>query len=166
MLVIDDPIGKDTVQMGGINYNTHVMWPSERYAYDILVKPYDIKSTKLSDYGVYGKSVYSPVNATVINIHDGEEDIAPNSDEFTSAAGNYIYLKVDKLDTYLIFAHLKKNSISVAVGDEVKSGTLLGQVGNSGTSSEPHLHLQHQIQNPMSVIHPLFAESLPIEFKK
>ncbi len=166
VLIIDDPIGKDTVQLGGSTYKTHVMWPSERYAYDILMKPYDINSAKLTDYGVFGKSIYSPVAATVIDVHDGEEDITPNTEEFTSFAGNYIYLKVDKLNTYLVLAHLKKGSISVSVGDRVEIGTLLGQVGNSGTTSEPHLHIQHQKQNPMTVLHPLCAEGLPIAFKK
>ncbi len=166
VLVIDDPIGKDTVQLGGDSYKTHVMWPSERYAFDILIEPYDINSAELSDYGVFGRNIYSPVDATVIDVHDGEEDIMPNTDEFTSSEGNYVYLKIDKLDTYLVLAHLKKNSVSVKIGDKVKIGSLLGQVGNSGTTSEPHLHLQHKKQNPISVVYPICAEGLPIKFKE
>lgn len=36
---------------------------------------------------------------------------------------------------------MKKGSIVVAEGEEVKTGQLLGKVGNSGNTSEPHLHI-------------------------
>lgn len=40
-----------------------------------------------------------------------------------------------------LIAHLRPGSVVVAVGDQVKAGQLLGQVGNSGNSIEPHLHI-------------------------
>ena len=44
-------------------------------------------------------------------------------------------------------AHLKRGSIVVQAGDKVKRGQLLGQCGNSGNSSEPHLH--YHLQNSL-----------------
>ena len=44
-----------------------------------------------------------------------------------------------------MLAHLKRGSIVVKVGDNVKRGQLLGKCGNSGNSSEPHLH--YHLQN-------------------
>jgi hypothetical protein len=40
------------------------------------------------------------------------------------------------------YAHLRRRSLRVAVGDRVEAGQQLGEVGNSGNSSEPHLHVQ------------------------
>ena len=39
-------------------------------------------------------------------------------------------------------AHLQPGSISVKRGDRVKAGQVLGLLGNSGNSTEPHLHFQ------------------------
>ncbi len=43
---------------------------------------------------------------------------------------------------YSAYAHLRRGSLEVAVGDRVEAGQQLGEVGNSGNSSEPHLHVQ------------------------
>lgn len=150
---------------GGKEYKSHAMWPSECYAYDILKEPYDIGSNNLNDYGIFGCDVHSPVSGTVIGTIKDEPDIAPNIEEFLSSLGNYIYIKIDDTDTYLILSHFKENSISVNVGDHVDENQLIGKVGNSGTTSEPHLHIQHQRNNPLNVKFSSCAEGLPIYFK-
>jgi murein DD-endopeptidase MepM/ murein hydrolase activator NlpD len=43
---------------------------------------------------------------------------------------------------YSHYAHLQRGSVAVAVGDAVKAGQLVGRLGNSGNSTEPHLHFQ------------------------
>ena len=159
------PVKGDVVLLGGKDYKTHAVWPSERYAYDILEQPYDTGNPDLQSYGIYGKEVYAPIKGKIIEIHDGEEDIAPNVENFTSLLGNYIYMKIEKTGTYLIFAHLKKDSISAKVGDTVEVGTIIAQVGNSGTTSEPHLHFQHQKNNPCKSVIMIADEGLPITFK-
>lgn len=55
-------------------------------------------------------------------------------------------------------------TVAVSVGDEVKNGDYLGKVGNSGTTSEPHLHIHHQRQDSTKTIHPILAEGLPLFF--
>ena len=57
-----------------------------------------------------------------------------------------------------------KDSVRVNVGDHVEVGDYLGRIGNSGTSSEPHLHIHHQRQDPTKIMHPLLAEGLPLYF--
>ena len=155
---------EDSILLGGKNYKTHAVWPSECYAYDIVKKTYDINSDKLSDYGIYKSNVYCPISGTVIDLKDTEEDILPNTEDFKSSLGNYIFIKVEKSETYLILAHLEKDSVNVSVGDHVKQGELIAKVGNSGTTSEPHLHIQHQKNNPMNMKIPICSEGLPMKF--
>ena len=159
------PIEGNTVLLGGKDYRTHAVWPSERYAYDIMVPPYDTGNPDLQSYGIYGKDVYAPIKGEVIEVHDGEDDITPNIEKFTSLRGNYIYIKIEQTGTYLIFAHLKKDSIQVKKGDIVEVGTLLAQVGNSGTTSEPHLHIQHQRNYPSDSVLLITDEGLPMIFE-
>ncbi|WP_251278943.1 M23 family metallopeptidase, partial [Enterobacter hormaechei] len=47
-------------------------------------------------------------------------------------------------DEYSVLAHLRQGSVRVAQGQVVRSGTHLAGCGNSGNSSEPHLHYQLQ----------------------
>lgn len=154
---------EDLVILGGKDYKIHAIWPSECYAYDIMKHSYDIISDSLEDYGIFGEEIISPVDGKVIAAFDEEIDIGTNQDEFLSLAGNHVYIKIEETGTYLMFAHLMQNSVRVQVGDYVKAGDVIGKVGNSGTSSEPHLHLQHQRQNPLKVLHFTFAEGLPLQ---
>lgn len=144
--------------------NYHVIKPNERWAYDILIPPAEVKSSKLEDYGIYGAKVRAPASGTVVSINNDEKDLIPGLDDFQSMAGNYIYLRIDETETFLILAHLKKGSIKVREGQRVNEGEFLAQVGNSGSSSEPHLHIHHQRQDP-SKVSMFFAEGLPLYFQ-
>ena len=119
--------------------NYHVIKPNERWAYDILIPPAEVKSSKLEDYGIYGAKVMAPATGTVVSINN-EKDVDPGSDDFQSMAGNHIYLRLDESGTYLILAHLKKGSIKVREGQHVNEGEFLAQVGNSG-SSVSHIYI-------------------------
>lgn len=154
---------KNSILFGGPDFKPHAIWPSECYAYDIVKEPYNNGSDKPEDYGVYLADIYSPVSGTVIDLYESEEDIQPNTEEYKSSLGNYIFIKIEDTGTYLILAHLEKDSITVNIGDYVSQGTLIGKVGNSGTTSEPHLHMQHQKDNPMEIKIPILAVGLPIQ---
>ncbi|MBL3820362.1 MULTISPECIES: M23 family metallopeptidase [Bacillus cereus group] len=147
-----------------LEMNYHVIKPNERWAYDILIPPAEVKSSKLEDYGIYGAKVRAPASGTVVSINNDEKDLIPGLDDFQSMAGNYIYLRIDETETFLILAHLKKGSIKVREGQRVNEGEFLAQVGNSGSSSEPHLHIHHQRQDP-SKVSMFFAEGLPLYFR-
>ncbi|HDX9623813.1 TPA: peptidoglycan DD-metalloendopeptidase family protein [Bacillus anthracis] len=144
--------------------NYHVIKPNERWAYDILIPPVEVKSNKLEDYGIFGAKVMAPASGTVVSINNNEQDLVPGSDNFQSMAGNHIYLRIDETGTFLILAHLKKGSIKVKEGQHVNEGEFLAQVGNSGSSSEPHLHIHHQRQDP-SKVSMFLAEGLPLYFQ-
>ncbi|HFJ9418868.1 peptidase M24 [Bacillus cereus] len=144
--------------------NYHVIKPNERWAYDILIPPAEVKSSKLDDYGIYGAKVMAPASGTVVSINNDEKDLVPGSDDFQSMAGNHIYLRLDETGTFLVLAHLKKGSIKVKEGQHVNEGEFLAQVGNSGSSSEPHLHIHHQRQDP-SKVSMFLSEGLPLYFR-
>ncbi|AFU12475.1 M23 family metallopeptidase [Bacillus toyonensis] len=144
--------------------NYHVIKPNERWAYDILIPPAEVKSSKLEDYGIYGATVMAPASGTVVSVNNDEKDLVPGSDDFQSMAGNHIYLRLDETGTFLILAHLKKGSIKVKEGQHVNEGFVLAQVGNSGSSSEPHLHIHHQRENP-SEVSMFCTKGLPLYFR-
>jgi murein DD-endopeptidase MepM/ murein hydrolase activator NlpD len=54
-------------------------------------------------------------------------------------AGNYVKIDHGK-DEYSFYAHLQPSSVRVHVGDQVKAGDVIGKLGSSGNSTEPHLH--------------------------
>ncbi|MEH6942255.1 M23 family metallopeptidase [Bacillus sp. JJ722] len=163
------PLSEQTIVGWGGDHTknnfSHVTCSSERWAYDLVMEPYDIKSKHNEDYGIWNKEVYSSVSGTIVAVSDDEADIIPGSEEFISMEGNHVYIKIDETGTYLLLNHLKKDSVAVEVGEHVKPGDLIGRVGNSGSSSEPHLHIHYQRQNPTKVLYPILAEGLPLFFK-
>ena len=58
-------------------------------------------------------------------------------------AGNHVVLDLGHGE-YALLAHMQRGSVRVRVGDRVRTGDVLGLTGNSGNSSEPHLHFHVQ----------------------
>ncbi|MFB4306655.1 M23 family metallopeptidase [Actinomadura sp. GTD37] len=81
----------------------------------------------------------------------------------TLSAGRFVVGNSVTLDlgdgVYAVFAHLRRGSVRVAKGDRVRAGDVLGEVGNSGNTSEPHLHF-HLMDRPR----PMTAAGLPFAF--
>jgi hypothetical protein len=145
--------------------NYHVISPDQRWAYDFVIAPYFSGSQRLEDYGCYGVPVVAPASGLVTDAHDGEPDAIPGaiSNNTTAPKGNYVVIQLET-KTYLVIAHLKPGSVSVAAGDYVEEGQTIGLCGNSGNTSEPHIHIHHQRQDPS--VYPLgFAEGLPLYFR-
>lgn len=101
--------------------------------------------SKLEDYSFYGQPVYAVADGKVVNARDGLDPQVPmkrdpniKPDDIT---GNTIVLDIGG-GHYALYAHLLKGSLKVKVGDRVKAGQELAQVGNSGNSDGPHLHFQ------------------------
>jgi hypothetical protein len=155
------------VAWGGdsIKTNYHAVAPDQRWAYDLVIEPYFSGSSKLEDYGCYGTPVVAPIGGRVVSAHDGEPDEIPGvvSDNFEAPTGNHVVILMDT-NTYLVIAHLKNGSVLVEKGDTVVEGQEIGQCGNSGNTSEPHIHIHHQRQDP--TVFPInFAEGLPLYFR-
>lgn len=93
-----------------------------------------IRDFSQMDSGVY---VLAAANGRVYSTHDGEFDRSKQQD--TGGYGNFI--SIDHGDSlYTLYTYLKKNSLTVGVGDSVTQGQRIAQVGSSGNSPEPHLH--------------------------
>jgi len=155
------------VAWGGdkLETNYHAAVPDQRWAYDLLAEPYNTGSDKLEDYGCYGIPVVAPASGPVVKAHDGEPDAVPGvlTNNFEAPAGNHVVIQLDS-GTYLVIAHLKQRSVAVKSGEMIEEGQALGQCGNSGNTSEPHIHIHHQRQDPN--IFPInFAEGLPLYFR-
>lgn len=145
--------------------NYHAAVPDQRWAYDMVVAPYFSGSPNLADYGCYGVPVVAPVSGYIVSAHDGEPDATPGalSNNTVAPTGNHIVIRMET-GTYLVIAHLKNGSVTVKTGETVTEGQVIGQCGNSGNTSEPHIHIHHQRQDP--TIYPLnFAEGLPLYFR-
>jgi len=143
------PFGPGTYYVGqggsATLINNHHADRSQRYALDIVAldrfgaRAAGLMPTALADYAVYGRAVKSPCTGLAISTHD---DIADNRISKTNTeepAGNHIVLACGTVR--ILLAHLEKGSITVAGGEIVSLGQTLGRVGNSGNSSEPHLHI-------------------------
>lgn len=90
-------------------------------------------------YAIFGKPVISPCNGTVAAAVDGLPDLSPPQADRNNPAGNHVVLACDGLLVEL--AHLRKRSVAVETGKPIRIGDAVGQVGNSGNSTEPHLHI-------------------------
>jgi murein DD-endopeptidase len=102
-------------------------------------------ATRIANWHGYGAEVLAVADATVVDaVDDMQEDATlsqthrPLALEY--ASGNYVTLELGG-GRYVFYEHLKHRSITVKRGDHVKSGQVIGLLGNSGSSSTgPHLH--------------------------
>jgi len=142
--------GEWTVFWGGdtkeLNY--HVVDQAQKNAFDLLITDEKGNSYKTigqtnDDYYVFGKEIIAPAAGEVVLVVEGIKDNTPGEMNPIYVPGNTVIIKTAN-DEYLFFAHFKQHSIKVKQGQQVKQGELLGFCGNSGNSSEPHLHFQIQ----------------------
>jgi hypothetical protein len=129
--------------------NQHHDEPNQRFAFDLLGVGEDGETkrgdgTRNGDYYAFGRELFAPADGTIIEVIEGVHDNTPGSMNPYSAVGNCVVIQHREAEVSVL-AHLKRGSIVVKVGDKVTRGQLLGQCGNSGNSSEPHLH--YHLQN-------------------
>ena len=122
-----------------------------RYAWDFVITDDDGKQFKnegdfTEDYFCYNKPIIAPENGFVDEVVDGIEDNVIGQSNLKDNWGNTIIIKHSD-DVYSKLCHLKKGSIKVKKGDQVRFGQIIANSGNSGRSPYPHLHFQIQ-ENP------------------
>jgi len=157
-----------TVFNGGVDENLrHAGSMSQTYAYDFIIMNDEGKSsqgsaTDLHSYYCYAKDIIAPADGVVVQVRKKAKDsFVDGVNVFCDSVdirGNYITIKHHD-DEYSVSAHLMPNSITVNVGDKVKQGEVIAKCGNSGNSSEPHLHFQLQSKKSF-----FFSVGLPIGF--
>jgi hypothetical protein len=130
-----------------IEQNYHAAVPDQRFAYDFVVvqdgASHQGDGTRESDYFCWGKPVLAPAKASVAAVERLLADNPPGVMDTANPAGNHLILDLGNGE-YALLAHLKGNSIAVEKGDTVEQGQPLGECGNSGNTSEPHLHFHLQ----------------------
>lgn len=111
-------------------------------------------------YHIYGQPVLAPCAGEIISTTDGLPDMTIPKIDRTNLAGNHVILRCGDIDVAL--AHFRPNSLLVHSGMQVNVGDQLAEVGNSGASDEPHLHIH--AQRPGSSVAPMSGDPLPINF--
>ncbi len=134
--------------------NYHVESVTQKNAFDILIKDEQGATHKGAgesneDYYAFGKELYAPCDGEVVLVVDGVKDNVPGVLNPIYIPGNTIIIKT-ATGEYAFFAHFKQHSIVVKQGQKINTGELLGLCGNSGNSSEPHLHFHLQNMEEMT----------------
>jgi murein DD-endopeptidase MepM/ murein hydrolase activator NlpD len=142
--------GEWSVSQGGRTraQNRHVRVRNQRRAADLVVvdasgKKHSGDGRRNEDYFAYGRDIVAMADGVVVFAVDGVHENAPGERAHEFGPGNMVLLEhPDGL--YALYGHLIPGSIAVEVGERVQRGQLLGQCGNSGRSTGPHLHVQGQ----------------------
>ncbi|CAN5787816.1 hypothetical protein BH11BAC3_BH11BAC3_41250 [soil metagenome] len=142
--------GGDTKEL-----NYHVESQAQKNAFDMVItdtksKSYKTNGQKNEDYYAFGKELYAPCDGEIVLVVDGVKDNKPGELNPIYIPGNTVIIKTAN-NEFLLFAHFKQHSIKVKEGQLVKQGQLLGLCGNSGNSSEPHVHFHIQNAENMNV---------------
>ena len=109
-------------------------------------------------YFIYGDPVLAPCRGRVLFAEDGAADMPPPQADRAHMAGNHVILECGSV--WIVLGHLQRGSVAVHVGEITELGHVIGLVGNSGNTGEPHLHVH--AQRPGSTIAPLSGEPVPI----
>ncbi|WP_339706570.1 peptidoglycan DD-metalloendopeptidase family protein [uncultured Kriegella sp.] len=130
-----------------VEQNYHLTEVSQQYAYDLMMvedgASFSGDAMRNESYFVFGKEIIAPCDARVAKVVSGIPDNVPGETNSRQLTGNTVVLETLN-NEYVLLAHLKDRSIVVREGQFVKQGELLGLCGNSGNSTEPHLHLSLQ----------------------
>jgi hypothetical protein len=107
----------------------------------------------------FGVPILAPCAGRVVIAHDGEPDHRARRSQLTLAlymldqprrigagpaaiAGNHVVIAVEDAGPFVLLAHLRNGSVNVAAGNYVHVRDVVGRCGNSGNSTQPHVHIQ------------------------
>jgi murein DD-endopeptidase MepM/ murein hydrolase activator NlpD len=162
----------------GPSLNTHHRWAvPEEFALDMIQLGagglgYRTDGMTMADYYAYGAPVYAAADGEVVKVvTDQVEDVAQfrrpgeSQDAYLqrimgwqdamlaagadTAGGNVVVIR-HAWGEYSVYAHLKPGAAPVRVGEQVRAGDLVGYLGSSGSSTEPHLHF-HVCDGPSAL---------------
>jgi hypothetical protein len=128
---------------------THHWTPlaDQHYAVDFFIekdgRTHTGDRSDLSAYYCWDQPLLAPATGTVVAAEDGHADQPIGQRDGDHPAGNTVVIEIDT-DVYVQLSHLRSGSVQVDVGQQVAAGDIIGRCGNSGFSTEPHLHMQVQ----------------------
>ncbi len=127
-------------------HNRHSAVPDQRYALDLLRLTrsggsFEGDGSKNEQYAAWGQPVVAAGEGVVVTAEDGVTDNEPNHPRGGNLFGNHVVID-HGTGEYSLVAHLMKGSVQVKPGDHVIMGQQLARTGNSGMSTEPHIHYQ------------------------
>jgi hypothetical protein len=161
----------------------------ERYAIDFVAVDDHGRTADRSDWRTalasepperffgYGRPILAPADGVVVEAHDGEVDHAARRSQLSlvpymlgqagrlrqgvgAIAGNYLVLALGS-GTFAALVHLRAGSLRVAPGERVNVGQHIADCGNSGNSTQPHVHVQLMDRPDVTV-----AQGLPMAFRR
>lgn len=115
---------------------------------EIHLRP-EQRRVSLDAFSSLGKPLYSPTDGVVVSCSNGQRDhrrplkqtIGDEPVSLRKLVGNHVLIETADRQ-FILLAHMLKRSMSVQVGDVVSAGDYLGDVGNSGNTTGPHLHIE------------------------
>jgi murein DD-endopeptidase MepM/ murein hydrolase activator NlpD len=150
--------GRDASKNGHIDPEGHGP-ENQLFAYD-FVRDYRREGENLEDYEAFGQEVIAPADGIIFQVIDGNRDVPIGETDVDMIYGNMIMIDHQNGE-YSVLAHFKYASITVKDGDIVKQGNVLGLCGNTGNTSNPHIH--YHLQNDFVMYK---AHGLPAQFRK
>lgn len=126
----------------------------------------------------FGRPILAPGDGVIVSVHDGEPDHEARRSPLTlmpyalgqaarlrrgvaGVAGNHVVIALRHGGAFVAVAHLKAGSVRVAVGEQVSAGQRIADCGNSGNSTQPHVHIQAMDGPDVSA-----ARGVPIAFRR
>lgn len=126
----------------------------------------------------YGQPILAPTDGIVVHVHDGEIDHVGRRSQLAlvpyalgqparlrrgvaAIAGNHVIIALPDTGAFVALAHLRMNSLRVAIGDQVAAGQHVADCGNSGNSTQPHVHVQVMDSSDLTV-----ARGVPVAFRR
>jgi hypothetical protein len=102
--------------------------------------------TQNEQYFAFGAEVRSATYGQVVVVRDGLPEETPNNDPKNvlleqDFGGNHVVVRV-RPGVYAFYGHMQPGSIDVRVGDQVEVRQRIGKLGNTGNSTQPHLHFE------------------------
>ncbi len=127
-------------------------WRGQSYAVDFFgLGPLGLRArgwrpADPAAYAIFGAELRAPCAGVVTAAEGDWPDFEVPEQDTVNRLGNHVILRCDAAE--IVLAHMRQGSIPVTPGDRVAVGDRLGEVGNSGASTEPHLHIHAQRPAP------------------